>query len=53
MEGPANTLNYFIAGYVVIFGIMAGYVTSLAVRWNNLKQDAAVLEELKEKEGEK
>jgi len=49
MEGPANTLNYFIAGYVVIFGIMAAYVISLVVRWNNLKQDAAVLEELEKK----
>ena len=49
MEGPANTVNYFIAGYVVVFGIMAAYVISLAVRWNNLKQDAAVLEELEKK----
>jgi len=49
MEGPANTVNYFIAGYVVIFGIMAAYVISLAVRWNNLKQDAAALEELEKK----
>ena len=50
MEGPANTVNYFIAGYVVIFGIMAAYLVSMFVRWNNLKQDAAILEELEKKE---
>lgn len=49
MESPANTISYFIAGYVVIFGVMAAYLISLAVRWNNLKQDAAVLEELEKK----
>lgn len=46
MESSANTFQYFIAGYAVIFGIMAAYVISLVVRWNNLKQEAALLEEL-------
>ena len=23
MEGPANTVNYFVAGYSVIFGVLA------------------------------
>ncbi len=50
MEGPANTTAYFIAGYIVIFGIMAIYLISLIVRWNNLKQDSAILEKMKERE---
>lgn len=50
MEGPANTVSYFIAGYVIIFGIMAAYLVSLLVRWNNLKQEAALLEELEKKD---
>jgi hypothetical protein len=46
MEGPANTLNYMIAGYVVIFGVMAVYLVSLVVRWRNLRQDEESLQEL-------
>jgi len=46
MEGPANTISYFIAGYVVIFGSLIFYLVSLAVRTRNLKQDRALLEEL-------
>lgn len=50
MEGPANTLNYFAAGYAVVFVSLAGYIISLIVRWRNLKQDKAMLDELEEKE---
>lgn len=53
MEGPANTISYFVAGYVVIFGIMAFYLGSLIVRWRNLKQDEAMLTELEQKEADK
>ena len=47
-EAPANTNNYMVAGYVVIFGTMLLYLLSLAVRWKNLKQDLSVLEQLDE-----
>ena len=47
-EGPAQTGNYMIAGYVVIFGVMALYLISLVVRHRNLKQDLEALEELEE-----
>lgn len=50
MEGPANTVSYFVAGYVVIFGIMGFYLVSLIVRWRNLKQDEEMLTELEKKE---
>jgi hypothetical protein len=50
MEGPANTVNYFVAGYSVIFVVLAFYLISLIVRWRNLKQDEAMLMELEKKE---
>lgn len=48
MEGPANTVSYFIAGYVVIFGSLIFYLVSLVVRNRNLQQDRAILEEMEE-----
>jgi len=51
MEQPANTLSYFIAGYGVIFGVMIVYLAILIIRWRNLKQDEALLNELDQKEG--
>lgn len=47
-EGPAQTTNYMIMGYAVIFGLMLIYVISLYLRQRNLKQDLELLEELKE-----
>ncbi len=41
----AETTNYMIAGYVVIFGAMAMYVVSLAARWRRLRRDERMLEE--------
>jgi hypothetical protein len=48
MEGPANTVGYFIAGYAIIFGTMALYLATLVVRWRNLLRDEAMLRELEE-----
>jgi hypothetical protein len=45
-EGPIETTNYMIAGYTVIFGVMAIYLASIFVRRRNLKRDLEVLEEL-------
>jgi hypothetical protein len=47
-EGPAQTVNYFIAGYTVIFGVMALYLASLIIRRRNLLQDLETLEEVQE-----
>ncbi len=44
-DAPANTLNYMIAGYVVIFGVMLLYLISLSVRRRNLSQDLEILED--------
>jgi hypothetical protein len=47
-EGPAQTTNYMIMGYAVIFGLMFIYVLSLYIRQRNLNQDLELMEELKE-----
>lgn len=43
--GPAETTNYMIAGYAVIFGFMLSYLISLIVRNRNLNQDLQLLED--------
>jgi hypothetical protein len=45
-QGPLETTNYMIAGYTVIFGVMALYLISLVVRQRNLLRDLELLEEL-------
>jgi len=47
-EAPAETTNYMIAGYVVIFGLILLYLISLYIRQRNLKQDLEVLEEIQQ-----
>ena len=47
-EGPAETSSYMVAGYAVVFGVMAIYLFSLYVRRRNLKQDMEMLQELEE-----
>jgi len=49
-QGPANTVNYMIAGYVVIFSVILIYLVSLAIRNRNLKQDLEVLEDVDQKD---
>ena len=46
LQAPAETTNYLIAGYTVIFGIMLLYVVSLIVRSRNLKRQLETLREL-------
>jgi hypothetical protein len=48
-EGPAETSAYFIAGYVVIFGVMALYLASLILRRRNVQQDLETLEQVEER----
>ena len=50
MEGPAQTLNYMIAGYVVIFGIITGYIASLVLRWRKLNREHENLQDLSDGE---
>jgi len=43
---PADTLNYFLMGYAVCFGVMGLYVVSYFVRFRNLNRELALLEAL-------
>ena len=42
------SIKYMTAGYIVIFVVLALYLTSLFIRWRNLKRDLQTLEELGE-----
>jgi hypothetical protein len=39
-----------IAGYAVFFLVLIAYLVSLVVRWRNLRQDAALLEQLEDEQ---
>jgi CcmD family protein len=43
MDAPAQTVQYFIAGYVVIFLGLLGYVFSLNYRWKKLMTEKELL----------
>lgn len=45
-QAPAETTTYMIAGYAVIFGLMAIYLASLWVRRRNLNQELELLDEI-------
>lgn len=45
----AETTNYMLAGYAVIFGTMALYLVSLVARWRRLRRDEQMLEDEKKK----
>jgi hypothetical protein len=45
-EGPAQTTNYMLIGYAVIFGSMLIYVISLYLRQRNLERDLELMKEL-------
>lgn len=47
-DAPANTTSYMIAGYVVIFGVMAFFLASMLIRFRNLKQEWEILQDLDE-----
>ena len=46
--GPAETTNFMVMGFVVIFGVMLIYIASLYIRQRSLKQDMALIEDLNE-----
>ena len=47
-QGPAETTNFMILGFVFIFGPMLIHVWSLVARRRNLEKDLALLEELED-----
>ena len=42
----AETTNFMVAGYSVIFGVMGLYVISLVVRMRNLRAQERMLDEI-------
>ena len=44
-----DTTIFMLAGYAVIFSVMAIYIVSLFLRWRNLQQDLITLQEMQEK----
>ncbi len=49
MEATPDTLNYMVSGYVVFAVVMLVYIVSLVSRWNNLKREKKILEEIETK----
>lgn len=45
-EGPAETTNYMIMGYTIIFVVLGLYLVSLYIRNRNLKRDVEFYQEL-------
>jgi hypothetical protein len=43
------SIKYMLAGYTIIISVLVIYVTSLAIRWRNLKRDHQVLNEIEKK----
>jgi hypothetical protein len=50
MQGPIDTVNYMLAGYIVIFGTMLIYLASLVIRYRNLRQEEEILSNIEEPE---
>jgi hypothetical protein len=49
MDVTPDTLNYMISGYVIFAIVMLVYIVSMVSRWNNLKREKQMLEEIKTK----
>ncbi len=43
-EAPADTFNYMVLGYGVIFAVMGLFIASLVVRFRNLGRDLELLD---------
>lgn len=41
-------MSYMIGGYAVVFVVLAVYLISLVIRYRNLRQDEALLENMKD-----
>jgi len=50
MLGYAISLKYMLAGYAVILTVLAVYIVSLFVRWQNLQRYLHTLEEINKKD---
>jgi CcmD family protein len=46
----AVSIGYMIAGYAVIFVVLAAYLVSLFIRWQNLNRDLRTLEDMEKQQ---
>ena len=46
MDAMPNTFNYMVAGYLVFAVVISLYIASLFSRWNSLKREQQMLEEI-------
>jgi hypothetical protein len=46
----AVSIKYMIAGYAVIFAVLAAYLVSLFIRWQNLNRDLRTLEDMEKQQ---
>jgi hypothetical protein len=46
LDTPPDTVKYLIAGYSIGFAILAIFLVSLIVRWNGLRRELEMLQEL-------
>ncbi|MBG7609520.1 MAG: hypothetical protein IZT55_01505 [Anaerolineae bacterium] len=46
LQSTPDTTAFMVAGYVMIFGVMAIYIVSFFVRTRNLKRDLEILNEV-------
>jgi len=51
-EGPAETTNYMVMGYTLIFAVLFLYLISLYLRKRNLERDQELLLEIEAHEME-
>jgi hypothetical protein len=49
MIAYAISIKYMVAGYTVIFVVLALYLISLFIRWKHLKRDLRILNEIQKK----
>jgi hypothetical protein len=47
--GPAETTNYLIFGFAVIFGTLILHIASIAIRARNLSADLLLIEDIQKK----
>jgi O-antigen/teichoic acid export membrane protein len=49
-NGPADTFDFMLLGFGVIFVLMGGYLGSLIVRFRRMKRDEQVLQDVMEQD---
>jgi hypothetical protein len=52
LQDTPNTVNYLVAGYTILIGLLVLYVASWKVRRRNLEKDLELIETLKEEQSQ-